>query len=589
MAVATEVHPALRWPSFSQHLKIRHRYEREYVPFGSVINAVQQARLYDPWDEADTLGRPFRAIIVKARQMGFSTAIQMRFFHRTCVWRNVSTLTIANLDETTKELHGMSEDAYANLPGPLRPTQKPGGGVGHTLRFQHGSSLRTWTAGTRQIARGFAVWQGHLSEAAYYPDLTTSLDALLQAIPDEPGTAAIVESTAHGMGDPFHIEWQNAVDGRSDFIPIFAGWHEYPFYVREERLWPSGFPNDLDDEELELKATFNLTLEQLAWRRFTLKGKCRGNLDTLHREYPITAEEAFVASGAQFFRPQLITNFSKIASKVEPKLIGRIEETKTDTGKRAVQMVHDPDGGPLTVFQPRKEGHRYAIFADVAGDVSDEEIAAFNNNREAAQDYNVAVVWDCRELTCSAVYRAQMDIDVFGADLARLGWLYDNALIAPEVTGGYGLVVLRVLKEMRYRRIYRRRQLDTATGEWTWKQGWATTEATRPLMLENLRTFLRDHPAHLRYALLANEMVTFIVDRRNKAKASAGSHDDIVMAFAGVLELAAENPQRSTKAERMARQAESDRKERLRRRKGTPNDVYVRDDPEDSADGEYPY
>lgn len=566
-----EIHPALDWASFRHHLQIKHRYKRGWHSFGSVMNVVQQEKLYAPWHQADVEGRPFRAIVVKARQMGFSTAIRMRFLHRACVWRNISSLTVAHLDATTIELHNMAEGAYLRLPGPLRPRPTPGGGVGHTLRFAHDSSIRTWTAGTREIARGWAIWQCHLSEGAYYADLVKGLDAVRQAVPDEPGTALILESTANGMEEPFHREWMQAIEGENEYLPIFAGWHEYPFYRRAERLWPKRFADELTDEELELQAAFSLDLEQLAWRRFTLANKCRGDIDILHQEYPATWEEAFIASGLQYFKPQLISNFANLARKTIPARIGRLEKTPAPGGKSEIVLVPD-ESGPLIAYETPRPGHRYAIFADCAGDVGDDELEGFRDVSEA-QDYNVGWCINLRTLETAAVWSLKCDIDVFGQELALFGWLYNYAQIAPERTGGYGLVVIRELREQRYRRLYVRRALDTQTGRWTEKIGWETTDATRPLMLENLRQFLRDHPERLKDLKLAQEMTTFLIGKRRRPAASPGAHDDRVMACAGALELAAENPQPSTKAERQAKRLDREKRVRLAR---PARDVYVR-------------
>ena len=46
----------------------------------------------------------------------------------------------------------------------------------------------------------------HASETAFWPDLPTQMAALLQTIPDLPGTEIILESTAFGFND-FHRLW----------------------------------------------------------------------------------------------------------------------------------------------------------------------------------------------------------------------------------------------------------------------------------------------------------------------------------------------------------------------------------------------
>ncbi|MFX8762587.1 hypothetical protein ABTM82_19600, partial [Acinetobacter baumannii] len=71
-----------------------------------------------------------------------------------------------------------------------------------------------------------------------------------------------VESTANGVTGLFHRLWQDAVEGRSDFIPVFIPWFESPDYRAE----PGGDFHPTD-EESTLAARHGLDLAQLAWRR----------------------------------------------------------------------------------------------------------------------------------------------------------------------------------------------------------------------------------------------------------------------------------------------------------------------------------
>jgi len=63
----------------------------------------------------------------------------------------------------------------------------------------------------------------HLSEVALWGDgAEDHVAGLLQAVPDIPDTAVIIESTALQMGDTFHRLWNNSEGGNSDFISIFT-------------------------------------------------------------------------------------------------------------------------------------------------------------------------------------------------------------------------------------------------------------------------------------------------------------------------------------------------------------------------------
>src|SRR5690349_9984024 len=61
-----------------------------------------------------------RDLILKARQIGFSTAIQGELF-RYVVTRPARTLTLANDDENTQKLRRMADRFYDKLPMDFRP------------------------------------------------------------------------------------------------------------------------------------------------------------------------------------------------------------------------------------------------------------------------------------------------------------------------------------------------------------------------------------------------------------------------------------------------------------------------------------
>ena len=71
------------------------------------------------------------------------------------------------------------------------------------------SSIRStpaiWSAvaTTEGAGRSATAQLLHASETAFWPDLPTQMAALMQTIPDLPGTEIILESTAYGFND-FH-------------------------------------------------------------------------------------------------------------------------------------------------------------------------------------------------------------------------------------------------------------------------------------------------------------------------------------------------------------------------------------------------
>ena len=53
---------------------------------------------------------------------------------------------------------------------------------------------------------------------------------------------------------------------------------------------------------------YNVSLEQLEWRRWCIKNNCGGDIDKFKQEYPISPEEAFLSTGKCYFNKQNIIN-----------------------------------------------------------------------------------------------------------------------------------------------------------------------------------------------------------------------------------------------------------------------------------------
>ena len=82
-----------------------------------------QLRLYEvikrQWNE----GKPVRIIILKARQMGFSTLTEAIIFWMAATAFYVRCMIVAHTEEATNNLFLMSKRFFDNLPPALKPMQ----------------------------------------------------------------------------------------------------------------------------------------------------------------------------------------------------------------------------------------------------------------------------------------------------------------------------------------------------------------------------------------------------------------------------------------------------------------------------------
>lgn len=309
-------------------------------------------------------GQPMRAIILKARKLGFSTWVEAKFMQRI-TQQEAQYAVVAGQDRPTSGvLFDMAKLIYDRLPSDgqladlifgegtlhgapfsVRP-QWIGGGetrsgakwmsLGDRKRSSDASIYETRTAGSSGAGRGYTPSLIHASEVAHWEDPGFKV-GLMESLPGLPETIAVFESTANGFND-FHGMWTRAVDGAEDaelggfYIPLFFGWQANPAYAREfinesarERFVRTIGDEDGggDPEEIVLTEAFGLTPEQLFWRRSKLnEPQLNGDIDLFHQEYPSTPEQAFIGSGLPVFPGILVAKAIREATEAPKPVEG---------------------------------------------------------------------------------------------------------------------------------------------------------------------------------------------------------------------------------------------------------------------------
>ncbi|GAB6177500.1 hypothetical protein JCM16814_23910 [Desulfobaculum senezii] len=254
-------------------------------------------------DQRRSAGR-VRALILKGRQQGCSTYVAARYFWRVTHARGCHALVMAHEMEAARGLLGMVKRYYDHCPAAVRPV------LGHDnsreLQFPRlDSGYRVATAGARGAGRSQTIQYLHGSEVAFWKNAAEHAAGMLQTVPDAEGTEVVLESTANGMGDFFHQEWQRAEAGESPFMAVFIPWFWQPEYRREvpEDFMPT-------DEEQQYRAAHGLDMEQIVWRRNKIAELRDAVL--FRREYPATAAEAFSFTGVEpFIAPEVVMRARK--------------------------------------------------------------------------------------------------------------------------------------------------------------------------------------------------------------------------------------------------------------------------------------
>jgi Terminase RNaseH-like domain len=470
-----------------------------------------QRRLNEKIDELKRAGKPVRIIILKARQMGFSTLTEGRIFYETVTNQLTNSFIIAHKEEASTNLFNMSKLFYEELPLPLRPMKKASNAK--ELIFENPtpnieekqknpglrSKIKIETAKNLDAGRSATIHNLHASEVAFWDNADTVMLGLLQAVPNTSNTMVIVESTANGVGGYFYDMWQKAKRGENDFVPMFFPWYEHDEYRMEV---PDDFK--ITSEEQELKEMYGLDDEQIVWRRWAIRNNCGGDIEKFKQEYPANDEEAFLTSGRPRFDTQVLMRWYNKAKDGER---GNIE--------RGVWIPDDK--GYIEIWEHPQPGIRYVIGADTS-------------EGKATGDYSAATVWDSKNYKQVARWHGHIDPDIYGKQLEALGKYYNNALIAPE-KNNHGFTTVNRLKQ-NYNNIFQMERYDQTIDQTTKELGFVTNKKTKPLIIDHMASMIRDQLITTYDKKLISECLTYIREDDGTTNAQEGCHDDLVMATA---------------------------------------------------------
>ena len=435
-------------------------------------------------------------MVLKARQMGVSTWIASRMFAAASREAGIGCLMVGCDEENVNHLWSMHQifEKYAPHPPTDYTNRKE-----ITYAFPHHSHIAVQIAGPK-TGTGRTLRMLHASEKAKWANVDATDTSLMQSAE---AADVVVESTANGrvgIGEPFADDWDAAMNGKSDYFPLFFGWFEDERYaIPDESLWYDRMMGDpVTDEEGALIEKHGLRLEQLAWRRFAIRNLCRGDEMTFKQEYPANEGEAFQkVEGKRVFmavrcsegnakaRPPLATG--RLRWSVKPEF----DSTMTCINSEAlrVRFVAE-EGGPLKVWEmppadlPGPWEYAFLGAADVA------------RGRTAKADKNCCPILHRGKRRIVARWTELCDASVFGTSVAQLGIWY-GAQIAPELNDAGQSVLDKIydIAGIDYLWAQHRFQAGAVDDELTKdKYGWYTGHGNHETMVQALMDIVNKNP-----------------------------------------------------------------------------------------------
>lgn len=143
-------------------------------------------------------------------------------------------------------------------------------------------------------------------------------------------------------------------------------------------------------------------------------------------------------------------------------------------------------------------------------------------------DFQAIQVVDAQSGLQVAEYKSSLPLRQFNDKIFEVGEMYNYALAVPEVFGGAGSPTVMYLQDRNYPTIYEHR--DLANRDKIVKIGFPTNAQTRPILIDELETEVREGVSGLQGIRTVNELMTFAWSKKGKAEAQPGKHDDLVMA-----------------------------------------------------------
>lgn len=255
----------------------------------------------------------YQNIILKARQLGFSTFIQLLMLDACVFNSNVRAGTIAHTREDAEAIFkDKAKFPYDNLPAGIRAKVPALMDSARQLSFANNSALRVGTSlrsGTFQYL--------HVSEygkiCAKYPEKAREVrTGALNTV--QAGQFVFIESTAEGQAGDFHDMCQTAETAqrrKTTLTPLDFKFHFFPWWQEPQyTLNPRGV--EISDDmvryfdELGKDHGIKLSANQKAW----YVKKAETQREDMGKEYPSTSEEAFKAAiegaifGKQIFQAE---------------------------------------------------------------------------------------------------------------------------------------------------------------------------------------------------------------------------------------------------------------------------------------------
>ena len=525
-------------------------------------------------EEMRIKGTPIRVILLKARQWGGSTLVQLYIAWIQLFWKEGwYSVIVAQDASTSRKIKAMYSKMLETLPPwlidcpddvELAFTPYEGSQLDSIITFGKGTNITkardtVITIGTYNnptSGRGGDMSCVHYSEVGLWEDTDGKTpEDIIRSISSSlllaPFTVEVIESTANGMGNFYYRAYQAAKKGESNRKAVFVPWFFIERYTKpvdnneafanwlvENKANPNPPEGCLDAGSYywhlwEIGATF----EAINW--YIEKRKDYMEHGDMAAEFPSDDIEAFKHSGNMVFN---ISHVDALAAKCKnPSYVGEVQGDGISE-KRALQNLRFiPDiNGTLKVWELPQETeetieNRYVVAVDIGG-------------RSKNADFSDIIVLDRYWMMYGgkpevvAEWHGHIDHDLLAWKAAQIASFYQNALLVIEsntieskdndTDGDQSSLIFNRIADV-YPNLYTRKAPEEKIQQGiVGVYGFHTNRRTKPIIISNLVAILRDGSYIERNLEALDEFATYEKKQNGSYGATDGHHDDYVMARA---------------------------------------------------------
>ena len=528
-----------------------------------------QRKLIKRLEKMRKAGKPIRLILLKARQWGGSTSIQIYMAWLQLVHEvGLNSLIIAHQGTGSDEIKDMFDRLVKSYPvemlhelgdayAPNEPKMVGVGKSGSIFRVpQRNCKIKIGTAERPNSCRGGDYNLVHLSEVGLWKETDGKkpediVRSACSGILLRPYTMIVYESTPNGVGNFFHKEYLAAKNGQSQFEAMFVAWfeieqYELPFeneadkYEFAKKLFANRRNEEIKSDREE-PGTYlwrlwekGATLEAIHW--YVSERSKYTNHGDMASEYPSDDIEAFTYSGRKVFSSEDVEQFRPACRA--PRWIGEIYGS-ADEGEKAIEGLRfkkEADGRLFMWHDVEKSDDeevtdQYLVIVDVCkGHTKNADFAdILVLNRQPMMDGEPPVV--------AAEWHGHIDMDKLAWKAMQVAAYYNNALLVIESntletnnTKGEAEYILTLIHEVYGRQLYARKQSaeDIRQGL-PKKYGYHTNPLTKKVVIYNLKVVIRERLYVEREEACLDEYLTYVETENNVFEAMEGYHDDRLM------------------------------------------------------------